>query len=743
MQPFVATLNTGHRRLATLLRRLWPRTIRTRLLTAFMILVLLPATIISFSAVGMGLHNTRQQVIIQLQSVATLKDKQIDAWLESLRTHLASVLYPHQVPRLLDPILTGEPGSDTYQRAYDELRIQFVQMATTTGLFEEVMLLDTQGRVLLSTERANEGQVHAMLDYFWRGMRGPYIQSLSSSTAQGRSSPVNVSRPVLDTDGTVRGVLVGRASPAKLNEIMLQRAGLGETGETYLVGKNALRLTDSRFEAHNPMVWVRTPTLNNVFATQTNYAGLATNYRQKPVVGVYHWLPTLQMVLVAEQEQAEAFSATYATLGIHLAIAFIAVLIALASALYTWRSIATPLADLAQTATRIAAGDLSLPTRTRRQDEIGALADAFNRMTARLHQMIGNLERDVAAKETLSRLSNELQRCQTLEAAYSRSIPFLRDLFTEHSGAFYRIIRNPSHLELIGQWGNHPPVQALPLLTECPFMRDESSSRSSSPLLTSLCQACHRHKAPPVICIQIQTGGEVFGVLHICADDDNLDTLRTYVEPLALRAADLLALALANLHLREHLREEAIRDSLTGLFNRRFLHEALGQKLSQAQRHQRTVGLILLDIDHFKHINDTYGHDAGDAVLRDVGTLLRTHLRAEDTACRFGGEEILLVLPEIIEGDAMRRADELRRRISEQACSHSGYTLPPITVSMGIAIFPYHGQTNDALITAADQALYRAKASGRNCVCVVQLEPEEAHALPAQAPDHRNRRTRP
>jgi diguanylate cyclase (GGDEF)-like protein len=704
--------------------RFWPSSIRSRLLVAFVLLVLLPAAIVSISAASMGLQNGKQQVIIQLQSVATLKDEQIEAWLESMNSHLTSVLYPYQVPRLLDPLLSNEPGSASYEGAYNALRIQFVQMADATELFEEVLLLDEQGRVLLSTTQAHEGQVHAMQEYFWRGLRGPYTQSLSSSTAQGRSSPVNVSRPVFDADGNIRGVLVGRASPAKLNEIMLQRAGLGATGETYLVGKNALLLTESRFDDSNPRVWIRTPGVEEVVATQIDSSGLYENYRGRPVVGVYHWQPTLQMVLVAEQEQAEAFAATYATLRMNLGVAVVAVFVALVSALFTWRGIATPLASLSSTAGRIAAGDLNLVARVSRQDEVGALADAFNRMTMRLRQMISSLERDVAEKETLSRLSNTLQRCATLDEAYSKSVPYLRDLF-ERPGAFYRRSSSASALELVGQWGDYTPMQAPPPLSDCLEGYHDISLLGGAIHHAELCQTCMSGQAHPTICVQIQTGGELFGVLHVRTGPDSPETLHTHVMPLAIRAADLLALALSNLHLRENLREEAIRDSLTGLFNRRYLSESLGQKLSQAQRHKRTVGLILLDIDHFKHINDTYGHDAGDAVLRSIGTLLRTHLRAEDTACRFGGEEILLALPEIIEGDALRRSNELRQMIGALKLSYGGITLPCVTISMGVAIFPYHGLSSDELITAADQALYRAKAAGRNRVCVATNGPDE------------------
>ncbi|NJP05881.1 MAG: HAMP domain-containing protein [Chloroflexaceae bacterium] len=368
-------------------------TIRNRLLIAFVLLVLLPAIVISSSAVIFGLNGGQQQVINQLQSVATLKDEQIAAWLESLRTHLLSVLYPHQVSRLLDPLMEQEPGSQAYDEAYAELRTHFEELIEATQLFEEVMLLDRQGRVVLSTTSSTEGEVHAAQAYFWNGLQGSYTQSLSSATSQGLSSPVVVSRPVYDEENEVRAVLVGRSNSARLNEIMLQRAGLGDTGETYLVGPNLLLLTDSRFEDRDKQVLrLHNEVVETVLSNKSGLSGLYENYRGRPVVGVYHWLPTLEMVLVAEQEQAEAFDAIYVTLVVHSAIAGTAVLLALLSALFVSRGIAAPLASLSDTASRIAAGDLHLSAGVERQDEIGTLARAFNQMTSRLLELIENLE---------------------------------------------------------------------------------------------------------------------------------------------------------------------------------------------------------------------------------------------------------------------------------------------------------------------------------------------------------------
>ncbi len=723
-------------------------TIRIRLVVAFIALVLLPVTTISITTTVLELRHGRQQVMSQLQSVATLKEKQIEAWLESLQIYLTSVLYPHQVSGVIEPLLASEPGAPAHTPAVTELRMQFEQVLMSTNLFEEVLLLDEQGRVLLSTTVDSEGQVH-LQNYVRQGLQGPYTQSLSSDMAQGLTSPVVVSRPVIDQEGIVYGVLVGRSSPERLNEIMLQRAGLGETGETYLVGHNFLRLTDSRFD--KPEVKLRrlqTKMLQTVFDTQLDHSGLYINYRGIRVIGVYHWLPTLQMVLVAEQERTEAFQSTWAVLIVNSIVALVATLIALISGLFIAQGIAAPLASLAATATRIAAGNLKLRAHIERDDEVGAVADAFNCMTARLQQVIDNLEqhvqelqqaetevwrvnaylaRDVAEQEQLNRLSNMLQRCQTLDQAYAESVPLLRELFANRGGAFYRQLSAATSLTLVGQWGDPITFQRIPPDSDCPVLQDDRCMLIEVRDLTIRCLGDMYPGIQSVICVQLQTGGEQFGLLQVCVGDDDIETLHSHLLPLVMRTADLLALALANLHLREDLREQAIRDPLTGLFNRRFLNETLAQMLSQARRYQRTIAIFLLDLDHFKYINDTYGHDAGDAVLQTVGVLLRTGLRIGDTACRFGGEELLLVLPEITADDAVIRADALRQAISALNIEHNNSLLPTITVSIGVAVFPNHAVTHDALITAADRALYRAKASGRNQVCLVDLSQVEAY----------------
>jgi signal transduction histidine kinase len=371
-------------------------TIRARLMVAFVLLVLLPATVTSLSSVFLGLRDGQQQVINQLQSVATLKEEQIEAWLSSLRSNLASILYPQQATRLLGPLQEANPGSAAYDTAEYELRTLLDEIITETELFEEILILDTQGRVLLSTDPGMEGEIHSFQNYFIQGLEQDYIQSLSSSTSQGRS-PVIVAHPVIDRDGNTRGVLVGRASPARLNDIMVQWAGLGTTGETYLVGNNGLLLTETRLRDQDERILrLQTTGIDTVLQEKSRISGLYTNYRDTPVVGIYHWLPMLDMVLVAEQEQAEAFQSTYTTLRVNIVVAAIAILIAVATGISVVRGIAAPLANLSGTATRIANGDLGLVAKIERDDEIGALAGAFNSMTAQLRWLINNLEQRVS-----------------------------------------------------------------------------------------------------------------------------------------------------------------------------------------------------------------------------------------------------------------------------------------------------------------------------------------------------------
>jgi diguanylate cyclase (GGDEF)-like protein len=187
---------------------------------------------------------------------------------------------------------------------------------------------------------------------------------------------------------------------------------------------------------------------------------------------------------------------------------------------------------------------------------------------------------------------------------------------------------------------------------------------------------------------------------------------------LALTVAEDLALALANLRLRETLRSQAIRDPLTGLFNRRYLEETMEREINRVKRQRTSLGVIMMDLDHFKQYNDTFGHSAGDELLSALGILLKSHIRGEDIACRYGGEEFLLILPGASMEIALERAESLRLAVKEIHLHYSG--LKPTTLSLGVAVYPDHGDNGLQLIQSADAALYRAKNAGRDRVVAAE-----------------------
>jgi len=204
-------------------------------------------------------------------------------------------------------------------------------------------------------------------------------------------------------------------------------------------------------------------------------------------------------------------------------------------------------------------------------------------------------------------------------------------------------------------------------------------------------------------------------------EDQNLDIV-----------TENISLALANRRLHEKLRDLAIRDPLTSLFNRRYLEEALELELARSRRSGSPVSLIMSDVDLFKQFNDRSGHDAGDFVLTSIAETMRTVIRKGDLACRYGGEEFVVMLPGANQHQARERADVLRKTISSLAMTFRDQSLGPVTISSGVAVFPTDADTSEALITAVDTALYAAKKSGRNRVeLALSVNPDASIAQPA------------
>jgi diguanylate cyclase (GGDEF)-like protein len=187
----------------------------------------------------------------------------------------------------------------------------------------------------------------------------------------------------------------------------------------------------------------------------------------------------------------------------------------------------------------------------------------------------------------------------------------------------------------------------------------------------------------------------------------------------------LKALGTAN----QSLHEQAMRDVLTGLYNRRYLIDAFERELHRARRRDECVGVLLIDIDHFKRFNDSFGHAAGDEVLRSVARFMLTHVRGEDILCRFGGEEFVLVQTKASAEAIMQRAEQLRQEIADHETEYEGQRLGRVTLSIGVSMFPDHGSGIQSLLDAADEALYSAKNSGRNRVVMLPRSPQQTQRV--------------
>jgi diguanylate cyclase (GGDEF)-like protein/PAS domain S-box-containing protein len=340
-----------------------------------------------------------------------------------------------------------------------------------------------------------------------------------------------------------------------------------------------------------------------------------------------------------------------------------------------------------------------------------------------LHRAVQEVEQRNREITMLNDLNDVLQACQNNEEAYAGIVHFVPQLFPHLSGSL--LILNPAKnfLESVVTWGACFSSETLFAPDKCWALRRGEVHLWQASLAGLPCQHMPETLSTDYMCIPMIAQGEILGLLVLQAnfkqpEEEGTPTISEPEQRLALNVAKQIALSLANLNLRATLHSQAILDPLTGLFNRRYMEDNFIRELYRAQRKELLLGAILLDLDHFKRINDKFGHEAGDAVLATVARCLKNNTRREDIVCRYGGEEFLLVLPESSLETTLQRAEQLRELISTLEITHLGHPLGVITASFGVAGYPQHGKTREEIIRAADTSLYRAKQEGRNRVCV-------------------------
>lgn len=313
----------------------------------------------------------------------------------------------------------------------------------------------------------------------------------------------------------------------------------------------------------------------------------------------------------------------------------------------------------------------------------------------------------------LGELNEWLQSSRSLDELFQMVIRFMSHMLPECAGSIYVYSNSRDVLDGVASWNEatskkhiHPEA--------CWGLRRGRTYTYGTSEVEFICEHAEPHDDSPYFCFPILAHGETVGLMHLKkrpgVDNDQFFAVRK----LAQMSAEQISMAVANVRMRDQLQEQSIRDPLTGLYNRRHMLDRLRRLLDLSGESDRQVHLVYLDIDHFKRFNDTHGHEAGDYVLRAVGEVLENSCSIEDVACRMGGEEFMLIWPNASSEELRKRAESLRKAISDISLKYSDQHLPKITASLGLASAPDHGHFPQTLMRAADDAMYCAKANGRN-----------------------------
>lgn len=334
----------------------------------------------------------------------------------------------------------------------------------------------------------------------------------------------------------------------------------------------------------------------------------------------------------------------------------------------------------------------------------------------KLASTIRALERQATVSALLTASRDELQLCVTSVQAQLCAARYFGQLLPATTGAICMINNSRQSVELVATWNDSHGILDGFALDACCGLRS-GRIRWRKPGQSEV-DCAHFTGAPPeyYCCLPLVAQGETLGIVCVeCASAGVAAMVEAHSTPL-YELVELASMAIASLNLRSKLEHQSIRDPLTGLFNRHFMEIALDRELRRASRQAKTVAVLMLDVDHFKKFNDTFGHEAGDAVLREVAETLRQAVRSEDIVCRYGGEEFVAILPELSLEGALDRAELLRRMVSEIRTRYRGDGLREVTISIGVAMYPQTCETLEQILRAADRALYEAKHQGRNRV---------------------------
>jgi diguanylate cyclase (GGDEF)-like protein/PAS domain S-box-containing protein len=328
---------------------------------------------------------------------------------------------------------------------------------------------------------------------------------------------------------------------------------------------------------------------------------------------------------------------------------------------------------------------------------------------------LAELQRHDTELQLLYRMNDLLQSCNSQEEAYQVISMLGSELFPEQRGCLAIMQPPDQYLEVVVCWGEAGLIESGFSLNDCWALRRGQNHIVSDPRTGPVCHHFTKPIQTGYVCIPLMVQGEILGVVCITSLDEKRQLRQ---QQLAAIVGDAIKLSLSNLRLREKLLEQALTDQLTGLGNRRYLEDNMARELARTLRRETSVCVAMLDLDHFKKFNDTYGHDAGDMLLRKVGNMLRKNLRLGDIVCRYGGEEFVIVLTDSTLQDVQNRLEKIREMVKDIEIQRGQERFGKITASIGLVEAHDSDWSTNRLLRAADEALYAAKKAGRNRTAV-------------------------
>ena len=358
---------------------------------------------------------------------------------------------------------------------------------------------------------------------------------------------------------------------------------------------------------------------------------------------------------------------------------------------------------------------------TRLQEEMVERDYARRELDQQNEKMLQDLTERSQRATLLAKMGELLQSCISNDEVFAAALGFAPKIFPTRRGAVGLLNSGRDLVEIAGSWHECELPVSVFEAKACWALRTGHPHLVVAGDTTAPC-AHAKGVNHTYLCVPILAQGEALGILHFQATED-VPVLADNELSLKTTFAAQVGLSVANIRLHEALRTQSIKDPLTGLYNRRYLTEMMDREIRRAVRAEQSLGILILDLDHFKKFNDTYGHDAGDTVLRETASFLIKSIRVEDIVCRFGGEEFVVILPTADLKAAHARAERIRSNLRELTVMHQGQSLGMITVSVGVAALPQHGTSPKQLLDAADAALYRAKREGRDRVVNADLPP--------------------